>query len=298
MAFLDFLFGSNEAQQTSSQVKLPDYLEKAAESLVAVSGDVAKEGFIPYTGPRLAGLTQIEQDAIKQSQASSGLGGLRGSSAFTAATASGAPITDADIQDYMNPYITNVADVAARELERASKIQSQEIGANAANVGAFGGSRQGLLEAESQRNLNQGLADIYTRAQAQAYGQALNAAQTEKKQQLASAIGMGQQATTAQALDSADIQQQLGIGALGRGMDQQALDLGYQTFLQERDYPKSQLGFYSNILRGVPYGTTTTGSTSVPQASMFSQLAGAGIGALGAAGNLGLSWSDLTGSFG
>ena len=52
---LDFLFGTKQAQQTSqTQVQLPEYMEKAAESLVATAGDVAKESFVPYTGPRLA----------------------------------------------------------------------------------------------------------------------------------------------------------------------------------------------------------------------------------------------------
>jgi hypothetical protein len=68
MAILDFLFGSQQAQQTStSQVQLPEYLERATESLVATAGDVAKEGYIPYTGPRLAGLSTLEQQAIQVS---------------------------------------------------------------------------------------------------------------------------------------------------------------------------------------------------------------------------------------
>tara|TARA_B100001939_G_C16664522_1_gene497450 strand:+ start:367 stop:663 length:297 start_codon:yes stop_codon:yes gene_type:complete len=76
---LDFLFGSKQAQQTStSQVQLPDYMEKAASSLVATAGDVAKENFIPYTGPRLAGFSDLEQQAMAQAQQGRGLGGLRG----------------------------------------------------------------------------------------------------------------------------------------------------------------------------------------------------------------------------
>ena len=195
----------------------------------------------------------------------------------------------------MNPYMTNVADIAARELTDRSKIEGQNISAQAANVGAFGGSRQAILEAERQKNLQQGIGDIYTQAQAQAYDKGLSAAQIDNKQGLASAIGMGQLATTGSTLDESQLRQQLGLGGLERNMNQQALDLGYQTFLQERDYPKSQLGFYSNTLRGVPYSKETVSSTTTPQPSMFSQLAGAGIGGLSAAGSLGLSWSDLVG---
>jgi hypothetical protein len=40
---------------------------------------------------------------------------------------------------------------------------------------------------------------------------------------------MGQLASTG-ALAQSDIRQQMGLGGLERNMDQQALDLGYQTF--------------------------------------------------------------------
>lgn len=295
---LDFLFGSKQAQQTStSQVQLPDYMQKAASSLVATAGDVAKENFIPYTGPRLAGFSDLEQQAMAQAQQGRGLGGLRGAQAFTAATASGMPAAT-DISTYMNPYMTNVADVAARELTRRSDMQQVANQAQAAQAGAFGGSRADIVEAERQRNLQQGLGDIYTQAQARAFDTALKAAQTDRKQQLASGLGMAQTASAAEALEAADISRQLGIGQLQRGMDQSVLDLGYQQFVQERDYPKQQLGFYSDILRGVPTGSMTTTTGPAPQQpSLFGQIAGAGIGALGAAGNLGLTWGDITGFF-
>ena len=296
---LDFLFGSKQAQQTStSQVQLPDYMEKAASSLVAASGDVAKENFIPYTGPRLAGFSDLEQQAMAQAQQGAGLGGLRGAQAFTATTAAGMPAA-ADISTYMNPYMTNVADVAARELTRRSEMQQVANEAQATQAGAFGGSRADIVEAERQRNLQQGLGDIYTQAQARAFDTALKAAQTDRKTQLASGLGMAQTASAADALNAADIQRQLGIGGLQRGMDQATLDLGYQQFVQERDFPKAQLGFYSDILRGVPTGSMTTTTGPAPQQpSLFGQIAGAGIGALGAAGNLGLTWGDITGFFG
>ena len=288
----DFLFGSDQAQQTTSQVKLPDYIDKASESLVATAGDVAKEGYIPYTGQRLAGLSQIEQDAITQSQASRGIGQTQAGQAFTAATASGAPALSS-VGSYMTDYNKNVADVAAREMRDQSAIQQQGIGAQAANVGAFGGSRQAILEAERQKNLTQGVGDLYAKAQADAYQTALSASQQDRQQQLQSSLGMSTTAGQQQALGQADIQQQMGIGGLGRQMDQQALDLGYNNFLAERDYPKSQLGFYSNILQGTPYSQSTVGSTYTPQPSFLNQAMGAGISGLGIAGNLG--WNPFGG---
>ena len=277
---LDFLFGSKQAQQTStSQVQLPEYMEKAASSLVATAGDVAKENFIPYTGPRLAGFSDLEQQAMAQAQQGRGLGGLRGAQAFTATTAAGMPAA-ADISTYMNPYMTNVADVAARELTRRSEMQQAANQAQAAQAGAFGGSRADIVEAERQRNLQQGLGDIYTQAQARAFDTALKAAQQDRKQQALSAEGMSKIGTRGQLGRQTDLGLLQGIGGLQRGQDQAAIDIAYTDFLREQERPKEQLGFVSDIIRGAPFGQRTTSVGQTPgqrPAPFLSQLLGLGM---------------------
>ena len=91
---------------------------------------------------------------------------------------------------------------------------------------------------------------------------------------------MGRTALGAQAGELQDIQALSGIGGLQRQMGQSALDIGYADFLQERDYPKEQLGFVSNIIRGMPFGGKTTSVGQVPAARpapFLSQVLGAGM---------------------
>jgi hypothetical protein len=54
---------------------------------------------------------------------------------------------------YMSPYMANVLDIQNKELERQAGIASSVRGAQAAKAGAFGGSRQGIENAEANRNL-------------------------------------------------------------------------------------------------------------------------------------------------
>jgi hypothetical protein len=73
-------------------------------------------------------------------------------------------------------------------------------------------------------------------------------------------------------------------------MNQRNLDLAYQDFLNQRNYPEQQLGFLSNIVRGLPSGGgTTSGATSSMgqsySASPLASLASAGLSAA-ALGNL------------
>ena len=76
---------------------------------------------------------------------------------------------------YMSPYTENVLDIQNKELERQAGIASAQRGAQAAKAGAFGGSRQGIENAEANRNLAmmknanaaQGLQNAFSQAQQQ-----------------------------------------------------------------------------------------------------------------------------------
>ena len=60
---------------------------------------------------------------------------------------------------------------------------------------------------------------------------------------------------------------------------QRQYDTAYADFLRQRDYPMELLGQYSNLLRGVPVGLNTTGTTYAPPPSMLAQMGGVGLGA-------------------
>ena len=95
MAIFDFLFGSSNPPPitTTTETMVPSYIAQPQADVIGEAMDVAKEAYIPYTGPRLAGFTQAEQAAMQQGLGMAGIAGLQGQQAFTAATASGAPCT-------------------------------------------------------------------------------------------------------------------------------------------------------------------------------------------------------------
>jgi hypothetical protein len=80
-------------------------------------------------------------------------------------------------QAYMSPYMQNVVEAQQREARRASEIQQQATQSQAAQQGAFGGSRSAILEAERQRNLGTQLGDIQATGLQRAYEQAQQAQQ-------------------------------------------------------------------------------------------------------------------------
>ena len=299
MAIFDFLFGSKNpppVETTSiSTTEIPKYIAEPTADIIGEAMDVSKEAYVPYGGPRLAGLSQFEKDAAAQAQAMSGIGALRGTQAYTAATAAGAPALSS-VPSYMTDYQKKVADIAAQQMRDQSAREQQKIAASAVQAGGLDSTRFAIQEAERQKNLTTGLGDLYTKAQASAYQTALKASQQDRAQQLRSGMAMGTLGAQAQTMEQADIAQQLGIGALGRGLDQTALDISYTDFLSERDYPKEQLGFVSNIIRGAPFPSQTTSVGQIPQAQpapFFQQAMGLGMQGLGMAANLG--WQPFKG---
>jgi hypothetical protein len=76
-------------------------------------------------------------------------------------------------QGYMSPYMQNVVNAQQREARRAGDIQRSQNQAQAVNAGAFGGSRQAIIEAERQRNLSTQLGDIQAQGLQSAYQQGM-----------------------------------------------------------------------------------------------------------------------------
>jgi hypothetical protein len=71
------------------------------------------------------------------------------------------------------------------------------------------------------------------------------------------------------------------MGAQQQRLQQDILSQQYQDFLNQQRYPMQQVGFMSDVLRGVPNNSMQTMYQAAP--SMYSQMAGLGTAAIGAA---------------
>lgn len=243
---------------------------------------------------------------------------------------------DANIPAYMNPFQQNVTDIAAREAQLMGQRQLSELGSNMALSGAFGGSRQALLEGDILQNTRQQVADITAAGQRDAYQAAMqqfNADRMARQAGLGQAgqfmgqgleatrfgYGLGMDALNQQraAMEAANrlyqsggqgfMQGAMSMGELGgmgqamnmdllnlmnqagqqqRGIQQAMLDVGYQDYLRQQQYPMQQFGFMADILGGLPsMGSTSFSSWQQPR-SLFGSLLATGIGAGAMRGNL------------
>ena len=79
--------------------------------------------------------------------------------------------------------------------------------------------------------------------------------------------------------DLARFGQQTQTAAQQQALQQQYLDMAYQDFMRQRDFPMEQLQQYSSLLRGVPVTPNSTTSTYAQQPGIGQQLLGTGLGA-------------------
>lgn len=198
-------------QQTTIS-DLPDWAKNYTFNLLGRAQPLSEASYSTYGAQRVAGLSPLQQQAVLTA-GSPGQFGL-------------------NVQGYMSPYQQAVTDIQKREATRQFGIQSAAQQAQATQAGAFGGSRQAVLQAEGQRNLAQQLNDIQAQGSQAAYQQA------------------AQQANLA-------TNQQMQLGALQQQIAQQGMDVAYGDYLAQQNFPYQQLSFMSNLLRGTPMGMNT-----------------------------------------
>lgn len=257
-----------------------------------------EEGYVPYEGAQIAQFTPEQQQAFQATRGifDQGLAGTPlGQSttylapALGATTASTLPTTAATIGQYMDPYLENVLRVQEQEARRADEISRQNRAAQAVQAGAFGGSREAVMEAEAQRGLEDRLASLRASGMSQAYQTAQQMAEAQRARELSAGRQYAALGETAAQQQAREIGGLAATGEALRGQTQAGLDIAKTQFMEEQQFPQSQLQQYSSIIRGFPLTPSQlqTTQTVTPQPSLTQQLLGAGVGAAGLAGAFG-----------
>jgi hypothetical protein len=266
----------------------------------------------------LAGMAGMGQFGTAQQAGILGNLGMTGASAAAPAFGAGQQymqgITNpANMAAYMSPYQQQVTDIAKMNAVREAQIAGQQANLGAARQGTYGGARQALMGAEREKNLLANLSNIQAQGSQQAYDRALaqqqfganlglqgiqtglQGIQTGMQgvgqgisAQQAGYAGAGQAASTLGALagqefgtqkDIIGLQQQ--AGAQQQAQQQQIINQAIQDYANAQQYPMMQLGFMSNMLRGLPMQSTST-QQYVAAPNQLTQ----GIGAIGAGANI------------
>jgi hypothetical protein len=259
------------------------------------------KGYKPYStdlNNYFAGFSPLQQQAQYdagmmqqpgQFALGSGLTGSAGMRSLNAGNQYAQNVTSpGSMQAYMSPYQQNVTDVAKTAALREYQMAQNAQNLGAARQGTYGGARQLLSNTERERNFLSNLSNIQTQGSQSAYDKAIQSQQFGAglgMQGLGQAMGagaqLGQLGSAQQASDIARQTQMATMGAQQQGLEQSKINQGIQDYATQQQYPLMQLGFMSNMLRGLPMQAVNTQSYQA-QPSTLQQ----GIGLVGAAGTL------------
>jgi hypothetical protein len=308
----------NVTQTTIPDYAKP-YVENLLGQTAALT-DLEYNPYMQYMGERQAQFSPLQQQSYENAAlmqtapqladatamaGSAGLGALN--TGYTYNPYNTKSFTDPNMAtNYMSPYMQNVVDVQSQQARRQADIAAQTQQAQAARSGAFGGARDYISRAQGNADLQRTLAGIQATGSQNAYQQGMQqfnaeqgagqAAANLNAQQGQYGAGLGLQGLQT-ALTSANTLGNLGgqqytqnmgattlqnqFGAQQQQQVQGMLNNQYQDFLNSQNYPYKQLGFMSDMLRGLPL-TQQSASIYQPTPGFAQQAVGLGTAALGA----------------
>ena len=210
-------------------------------------------------------------------------------------------------QPFLDIY-QRATDAAVRQAQQDTDRGLIQDASEAARMGAFGGSRLGLREAQTVAEGARTTGDLRAQAAAQGLtfaGQRFDADrearfaaedrmrsqfETEEAARVRAAEELQSYAPLVQGLTEQAASGLLTAGEAQRMLDQMALDMAYADYVEQREFPFQMINFAQGALQGVPYETRTIGleegTQYVQSPSIYGQTLG-GLGSLASAYYLG-----------
>jgi len=242
-------------QQTGTESSLSTWAGPYVTEMLGRGQALAEQPYTAYGGPLTAG------ESAAQTAAFQGVANLAVPTE-TMGTFQPQQFTADAAQQYMNPYLQAALDPQLMEARRQAQISRVQDAGRLTQAGAFGGSRQAIMESELNRNLLQNLAGITGQGYATAYDKAMDQFNVEQQRQQTA-----QDAANAYGL--AALTKQAELGAQQRGIESEGVIADRMQFEEERDFPYKQVQYMQSLLQGLPIAAQ---SYSYAQPSELSNL--------------------------
>jgi hypothetical protein len=227
--------GSNETTESTGYT-LPQEQQDMLSGLYSYAGNLLSNGVQPYTGPMTAGSSPLSGEAADIYRKMAEDPNVAGRTAENFATMKEA---------VLDPQVAAMA----------RQFAQQEVGnqGDLIRAGAFGGSRRDIYEGERAGAYQGNVANLMAQGYSQAQASALAQVGAEQAALGSAASGLG------------------GLGAAETQLALQNLQMPYQQYLFQQQYPLSVL----QGAAGLPYGYQYGGSSTVTQSEPYDWLGAA-----------------------
>lgn len=283
-------------KQTGTESSLSNWAGDYVTDLLGRGQALSQAPYQAYDGPLTAGASDL------QNQAFQGIAGLVVPEGYgTAADMTGdiydqsQTVGDYDpntfstglwnndwAEKYMDPYLQQALDPQLEELRRQAEITRLNDNARLTQAGAYGGSRQALMNSELNDNTARLMAELTGKGYSDAYNTAGQLFTSDMARQLQAdraseqsrqfgsnqgiaGLGIGLNAANSLSnITDAELRANRGIlddtlraGDVERGITSEGIAADYGQFREERDYPYNQVNFAHSLLSGMPLATNS-----------------------------------------
>lgn len=281
------LFGGSSSSGSSSQAsssqldpRLFNLFNQNYQSAKGVANNLDPREIAGFTPTYYEGANAL-RDAVYgpgQDTLGTGVSYAANAGAYSPQNVSGGSFLNANIDAYMNPYLQSVAGNTISDMYRARQMQGLSDNDAAVRAGAFGGSRHGVVESETNRNFYDRLGSTLSNIYAGGFNSAAGLAGQDLSRDLQADIYNQQAGLTAnqQQLSAADSLAKLGTLQQSMGMEGanalMNLGLGEQQLTQAqldsiRNLPLEQQAILNEALGINPAGGSGMTSKSTGTAS-------------------------------
>lgn len=288
--------GGAPASTNTVQQTVPDWLKGPIMANIDTATAQSQAPYTAYQGQRIAPLNASQNQAAALTQ--NGIGAyspeLQAGMANTAAASQ--PFNQATFDQYNDPYKAQVTDEIARLGNRNfTENVMPAVNSQFTGNGMFGSSRNAEILGNKARDAQADITGKQAEYLSSGFQKSLDNMNTGLGRQLTAGAQEGQMATTGQAMNNADVAALQSIGGQQQTNQQQLFDTGYNTFLEQQQYPEAQSAFLSSIIHGsTPANVINASKQSIADpASQATSLAGTITNALSANKGAGLAKGGL-----
>ena len=158
----------------------------------------------------------------------------------------GQPVTNDTVAgQYMNPYLQQALNPQIDELRRQQKISRLDNNTRLTKAGAYGGSRQAIMDSEGDRNLLDQIARTQSQGYRDAYSQAQGQFNTEEDRRRAAQTYNNEYGLNVLATQGA-------AGDRQRGFTSEGIAADRAQFEDEKNYPLKQVQYLQSLLQELP----------------------------------------------
>ena len=259
---------------TTTQQIYPDWVTGPSETMINTMNEMMGQP-LNIPGQQVAGFTPTQTAAMQQAYggigayqpylqaAGTGQQAAMGAMGAGVGALGGMQFDPSGVTPWMDQWQGDVTQGALAEIDRQAAMAQNQLGGQAAQAGAFGGSRFGIQQSELARGAQDLKSKRIFEDMSRNYQQAVGAMQAANQQQLQQGQAFGQlgQATSgisgamaglggqAQAMGQSDVNQLMGIGGMQQQLGQTQMTADYQNQLALANAPFQQLSTGAGILQ-------------------------------------------------